>query len=200
MQQKNSSSSSSSSFDSYMLQGSNAFKWLSISSKCGLEDYIPACIKLIASNQLPVPAEGITSLVQPHHADALILGLQKGQLEALQLFKAKQQECQAALSEAAVLRIKAARVSELELSVEMKRGEIQSLMEAQAEMTTQMDEATARMAEDAARITAAAEPTDQLLCPRCRNAAHLLPGGETLAPYCLFCGLFLPHRLISCHD
>ena len=192
MQQKNASSSSTSSCDSYMLQGSNAFKWLSISSKCGLEDYTPACINLIVSNQLPVPAEGITCLVQPHHADALILGLQKGQLEAMQLFKAKQQECLAALSEVVRYRERADCVYGLEHSVDIKRKEIQSLKEAQEELATQVEEANARIAK-------AAEPYTARVCVVCRNAAYLMPGGKNLVPCCIFCGnpASSPHWQIS---
>jgi hypothetical protein len=77
--------SSRSSFDSHMLQGSNAFKWLSISSKCGLEAYAQACIELIVAHQLPLPSKGITACLQPQHADALMKGVQQAQVQAQML-------------------------------------------------------------------------------------------------------------------
>ena len=178
-------SSTSSSFDSYMLQRSNAFKWLSISSKCALEDYAQACIKLIIGNQLPVPTEGITTLVQPHHADVLIRGLQQAQIQALkdvlaaqQQLRVKEQECQSAVNEAAVLRATVGRLQEAEGDALRKSRDVERLTKSGAKLCE--------------RLKDAAEPVGRISCRECRKPLYKVPGQEVLADYCLYCGKAQP--------
>jgi uncharacterized protein YfaS (alpha-2-macroglobulin family) len=160
--------SSSSSFDSYMIQGSNAFRWLSISSKCGLEDYAQACIELIVSHQLPVPTEGITTSLQPQHADALVKGLQQAQVQALLLLqeaqeeaKAKQTQADAASKEAALLRVEVARLKPHELEARQKNMEVSSLSDIKSKLIKELDQAVLAV--------------QYLTCAHCKNAVYSLP-------------------------